>query len=274
MKKMTLEEVHQVSLDILKDIHEFCVENDIKYSLSGGSLLGAIRHNGFIPWDDDIDIQMPRPEYEKFIHSYKSGNGYCVFSRELDGCDDLRIAFARVCDLKRTYADMGVAVWKGGQTGVWIDVFPIDGAPSDEKLAKKKIDKMYRLWRLTLLSAGKFSIKFSAAKSLKLKIRLAIKKLLSKFVPNNLVLKYIAMCQEYSFEQSSYLANYSVMHYKYREWQPKEAMANYILHKFEDSEFYIMSGYDISLTSLYGDYMKLPPKEKQVSDGVNSFYWR
>ena len=274
MKKMTLEEVHQVSLEILKDIHEFCIDNGIKYSLSGGSLLGAIRHNGFIPWDDDIDIQMPRPEYERFIHSYKSKNGYGIYSRELDGCEDLKIAFARVCEMERTYVDMGLIPWKKGQTGVWVDVFPIDGAPSDEKLARKKIDKMYFYWRLIGISKGKNPIKYKSAKQLSLKIRLVFKKFLSKFIPNNLVVKYIAMSQEYSFEQSSYLANYSTMHYKYREWQPKESMANYVLHKFENCDFYIMDGYKTSLTSLYGDYMTLPPKEKQVLCDVYKFYWR
>lgn len=274
MKKMTWQEVHQVGLDILKDIHEFCVENDIKYSLSGGSLLGAIRHNGFIPWDDDIDIQMPRPEYEKFIHSYRSKNGYRVLSRELDGCDDLRIAFARVCDFERTFVDMGVGPWKEGEIGVWIDVFPIDGAPSDEEIAKKRIDKMYRYYRLLLLSAGKYSIDFKSAKNFRMKIRLAIKKLLARFVPDGLADKYIKMSQEYSFDQSLYIANYSTMHYKYREWQPKESMANFVLHKFEDSEFYIMAGYDISLSHLYGDYMKLPPKEKQIPSDIYTYYWR
>jgi len=273
MKKMTLEEVHQVSLDILKDIHEFCVENNIKYSLSGGTLLGAIRHNGFIPWDDDIDIQMPRPEYERFIHSYKSKNGYCVFSRELDGCDDLNIAFARVCDTKRTYVDMGIGPWKRGQTGVWIDVFPIDGAPSDEILARKKIDKMYFYWKLIGISKGRNSINYTSAKTLKLKIRMVLKKMFSFFIPKDIVAKYIEMCQEYSFEQSSYLANYSTMKNKYREWQPKDSMSNYILHRFEDSDFYIMAGYETSLSSLYGDYMKLPPKEMQVPSDINTFYW-
>ena len=274
MKRMTLEEVHQVSLDILKDIHEFCVENNIKYSLSGGSLLGAIRHNGFIPWDDDIDIQMPRPEYEMFIHSYKSKNGYSVFSRELDGCDDVNIAFARVCDTKRTYVDMGIGPWKRKRTGVWIDVFPIDGAPSDEKLARKKIDKMYFYWKLIGISKGRNPISYTSAKTLRLKIRLVFKKMFSFFIPRDIVAKYIEMSQEYSYDQSSYIANFSTMHYKYREWQPKESMANYMLHKFEDSEFYIMARYDISLKSLYGDYMKLPPKEMQIPSDINTFYWR
>ena len=65
MKKMTLEEIQSVSLDILKDVHAFCVRNDIHYSLAYGTLIGAIRHKGFIPWDDDVDVVLPRPDYEK-----------------------------------------------------------------------------------------------------------------------------------------------------------------------------------------------------------------
>ena len=172
MRKMSLEDVHEVLYDILVDIHEFCVENNIMYSLGGGTLLGAIRHNGFIPWDDDIDIQFSRPEFERFIHSYHSKRGYRLFSRELPGCEDVGVAFARVCEMERTYVDTGLSPWQRCPTGLWIDIMPIDGAPSDETVARKRIKKMTLYWRLAVLARARFSIPFSSAKSLKMRIRL------------------------------------------------------------------------------------------------------
>lgn len=80
MKEMTLREVQLFELDILKDVHEFCMANHINYSLAYGTLIGAIRHKGFIPWDDDIDIVMPRPDYDRFCRTYKSQAGYEIFS--------------------------------------------------------------------------------------------------------------------------------------------------------------------------------------------------
>lgn len=274
MRPMTLEDVHKVLYDILVDIHEFCVENDIKYSLSGGSLLGAVRHNGIIPWDDDIDIQMSRPEYERFIHSYKSKRGYQLFSRELQGCEDVGIAFSRVCEMEKTYVDPGLGPWRKDSTGLWVDILPMDGAPSSENMARKKISRMYFFWRLTVLARAKFRISFRSAPTVKLKLRLIGKKVLSHFIPEDIVPRYIKMCKEYDFEKSTYLANYSTMQYKFREWQPKKTMNSFVLHKFEDGEFYIMEDYNTSLSHLYGNYMELPPVEKRVAHEINSFYWK
>lgn len=273
MREMTLDEVHSVLYDILVDVHDFCVKNNIKYSLAGGTLLGAIRHNGFIPWDDDIDVQMTRPEYERFIHSYKS-NKYSIFSRELDKEDDIRIGFTRICEMDRTYVDTRLSPWKKGKTGLWIDVVPIDGAPSNKKDAYKKIRRMYLYWRIINISRVKLCMRGGDNVSLYIMLKMAAKFLVSFFIPNRLIDKYIVMCQEYDFEKSAYLANYSTMQNSYKEWQPKDSMSNYILHRFEKGNFYIMEGFKTSLRSLYGDYMKLPPVEKQTAHIENLYYWK
>ena len=88
------------------------------------------------------------------------------------------------------------------------------------------------------------------------------------------MVKYIKMCQEYPFETSEYLANYTTMQNGFREWQPKESMDKFILHRFEDGEFYIMEDYNTSLSHLYGDYMTLPPIEKRIAHIVNTYYWK
>ena len=274
MIPMSLSEVQKVLYDILVDIHEFCTENDIKYSLAGGTLLGAIRHDGFIPWDDDIDIQLSRPEYDKFIRSYKSKKGYQLFSRETSSENNVEIAFSRVCEMDLTFVNVGTNPWQSTPTGLWVDVVPIDGAPSDEQKARSKIMKMYVLWKLSFLVRARQDVDFSMVESNKKKFHYLIKRLLSNLLPKDYTQKYIEYCQEYSFAESDYIANYSTMQNKYREWQPKESMKNYVLHRFEDGEFYIMEGYETSLRSLYGEYMKFPPKEKQVAHVDNLYYWK
>jgi len=274
MTQMTLEDVQHVLYDILIDIHEFCIKNNIQYSLAGGTLLGAIRHNGFIPWDNDLDVQMSRPEYERFIHSYKSEKGYQLFSPELESCEDVCIGFSRVCEMKRTYVDPGICPWTKKETGLWVDIMPIDGAPDNEKDARKKIKKMTLYWRILVMSRGRLKIKYSKANGFYMKMRLFGKKCLSRLVPVGFGKTYARMCQEYEFEKSSYLSNYATMKNGFREWQPKSSMDSFVLHKFEKGDFYIMEDYLTSLTSLYGDYMKYPPKEEQVPDDMNTFYWR
>ena len=122
-------EMKELMLDIMSSIDKYCRENGLRYSLAYGTLIGAIRHQGYIPWDDDIDIWMPRPDYMRFMQEYKH-EYYKAYCAELTPGWDRFIA--KVCD-ERTVIDEG----HGEVCGVYVDIFPIDGWPEGEKGIKK-----------------------------------------------------------------------------------------------------------------------------------------
>lgn len=113
-------------MDILKHVDAFCKANKLRYSLCGGSLLGAVRHKGYIPWDDDIDIMMPRPNYDIFVATFKSDVDYLV---DFEKQEAFRETFVKIC---RENTHMVDDLLQRGSFGINIDLFPIDGVPSDK----------------------------------------------------------------------------------------------------------------------------------------------
>jgi lipopolysaccharide cholinephosphotransferase len=250
MRKLSTEELKQKLLEILVVVDDFCAKNNIRYSLEGGTLLGAVRHKGFIPWDDDIDLMMPRPDYDKFVRSFNGGsNHYRVECYETN--KNMFFNFAKVIDTRTKLFEYG------GDTGLGIniDIFQIDGFDLRENIYKTR--KKLRLLR-GLMMAKQYGAKLSR-KNIVMDI---VKGLLAP-VPMRLL---SGMCQKlirtHNYEKSRsvcLMTTYNVEKLVF----PRRLFNDYIQIEFEERKFYAVRNYDIYLTNEYGDYMRLPPPHER-----------
>lgn len=274
MREMTLHEIQSVNLELMKDIHSFCVEHGIHYSLAYGSLIGAIRHNGFIPWDDDIDIMMPRPDFERFSAEYKSKNGYYL-SSVYD--DDTYINYTRVYDNRTVVISPGVA--STHDIGVWIDIYPIDGISDNKEISENQFQRLRHYTGLVLKwRKNKRKVEKSGLIN-GFKYLLNLTKLRFSGDIISWHNKICDICKENNFGETkrcSSLVCYEANKRNKQEIFLTEHFENFILHSFEDQEFYVASGYDAILKTIFGNYMEIPPKEKQISHilGKWQFYWK
>ncbi|MBR4389306.1 MAG: LicD family protein [Prevotella sp.] len=274
MKEMTLQEVQQVSLEILKDVHRFCEANGINYTLFGGTMIGAIRHKGFIPWDDDVDIAMPRPDYERFLKMYQSEKGYKLFA---SGSKENFLAFSRVCEMEKTSAVNVKMPWANQPTGVWIDIFPLDGAPDDEKECELLLEKLRWHWRKSCYARTAKS-PLSARKGGADKLKTCVKKLVYNdwfITPQRVISHYNQTASKIPWRATGHFWNCSYLRYGMKEYQEMSDYTSTVLVPFEDAMFRVCNGYDHFMRTKYGDYMQLPPEDKRKSNhALCSYYWR
>lgn len=272
MQELTLREIQLVGLEILKDVHRFCIENSIKYSLLDGSMLGAVRHHGFIPWDDDVDIIMPRPDYERFCRTYQS-DSYKLKCREND--KNCMIAFARVFDTKRTVMSTTMP-WCRDEVGVWIDVFPADGAFDDIEQHKQYYAKNRSHWSHAIeLRNSRYYLHNSSdligyIRSVLLCCANGMG--LMDYYMNSLIKRGKAL----PFGSTHYWTQIMCMGDNSKEHNRMETFASCTLMPFEDTEVFVMNGYDEVLRGKFNDYMQLPPVEQRVGHGTSyiHFYWK
>ena len=265
MERMTLQEIQSVNLEMMKDIHAFCVEKGIHYSLAYGTMIGAVRHKGFIPWDDDIDIMMTRPDFERFSKEYKNNKGY-VLSSVYD--DDTYVNYTRVYDT-HTWVTCCPKSAKY-PTGIWIDVFPIDCISDDDAESRRQFQQMRHLttavvkWRKNLTRLERPGM----IGKLKSVIRRSQLLLFNRGSFPYWHQRICDLCKEHSFGSTSRCSSLVCVEANKNDKQeifPVEDFKEYILMPFEDQQFYVASGYDHILRTIFGDYMQIPPKEKQIS---------
>lgn len=257
-------EVKRIETNILKNIDDYCSRHGLRYVVDYGTLLGVIRHKGFIPWDDDIDIVMPREDYEKLIrlseqepigefitlHYNKATHGEVPYIKAEDD-RTIVIAENRLPKYHR---------------GIWVDIFPVDGKASDAKELASMYRRVRRLDMLRTLSVNCHPGKKSAVKR---RVKGIYTTCVSPymFLP---VIKHIS--SRYSFDCAESGTIYFAFNPSTAQF-PKDYFEEPIEADFEDIKVRIPKCWDKRLTSVYGDYMQLPPEDQRIGHGMNA-YWK
>lgn len=266
MRNLSTDELKKVQLDILQAVHDFCDKNNIRYYLAYGTLLGAVRHKGYIPWDDDIDICMLRSDYEKFTVAFK--NDRCkVFKFGND--NEYPFLFAKVARMDTIMRENNKLI-KSDFLGVNIDVFPMDGFPSKNSIFPifRKV-KWYK--RVFAVKAITVDSKRSIWKNLFIVVCRVLLEHLNIYCLNKKVDKII---KTYENNQGNKFVGNIICGYSTSDIVRKECFDNVIAVDFEGHKFLAPAGYDEILTAIYGDYMEPPPIEERVTHHTFKAYWR
>ena len=256
MKQLSLTEIQQIELNILQKFKAFCDSNDITYYLSNGSLLGAVKYKGFIPWDDDIDVLVPREDYDRLVRIFKDDERFCLFSYERN--HKFRFPFAKLCDMStlkiEQNTDNGIAL------GLDIDIFPLDNWADDIYDAKSESAKILRLiHQLDFVKLKKADCINSAKRFVKSIVMFIYKRIGSSFF----VKRIIKQSRNNIMNKSSYCGCKSWPIYGEHEIIPSELFEGTTVVEFEGEKFTAPIGYDKYLRSLYGDYEHDPPESEQ-----------
>lgn len=257
-------DIRSIQLEILAAVDRFCREKGLKYSLCGGTLLGAVRHKGYIPWDDDIDLMMPRQDYDRFVATFKADGMTVVNLAEADDCAE---TFTKICKDGTILVDknFGREFW-----GVNVDLFPIDGAPEgDIEAYYRQLDSV----RQKLFQICPYYRAVKGAKRIPLFLKYCLKRIVY-FYPGSfrsLKNKVVAAQKAIPYETSPTVGVYYWIE-KTRTFMPKAVYDELAPVTFEGKSYLAVEQLDYYLTRIFGDYMQLPPVEKRVSHHAYDSY--
>ncbi|MDE6475094.1 MAG: LicD family protein [Clostridia bacterium] len=246
-----------ILIEMAKVFHQFCVSHNLKYYMLGGTLLGAVRHGGFIPWDDDMDFGMPREDYEKMLSlRHKIDDGFSLKTHKDE--KNFGYGFCKMYNENTTYIEKSLDTYTVG--GVFIDIFPIDNIGDDYQKALALSKKIHRRKRIV---SGIFIRGERKSRSLTI-----ISKFLRLLPKTNRWYEWpFKVVNKYKNKNSKYVTNI------YGAWGDREIVPmTYLgtpkLYNFEETQLYGVEKYDEYLSNIYGDYMTPPPPEKRIGHSI------
>ncbi len=262
----TLTLLQERELAMYKQVAEICRSEDLRFYALGGTLLGAVRHGGFIPWDDDIDIALPRPDYDRFVGIAKRElPSYLVPKTYRDEQGESHPMFICIIKDTRTKIQLNHANVTEN-TSVWLDVFPLDAMPSNTLL--RTVHKYRLLYERMKIQFSMYEENVHQHRENRPLHERALMKFREKTGFGSQWDTYELMChiertlRQYDYEREGWFVNMFGA-YKFREMFPKEWFGNGIELPFEDTTIPCPVEYNKVLTQMYGDYMTLPPEEQR-----------
>ena len=270
MKEITVSETLSLSKNLLFEFDKVCRKHDIKYSLGYGSLLGAVRHKGMIPWDDDVDIVMPRADYDRLCDIYSNSNQtdrYQLVNHRNHPEIATKISYFNDFSTVTDFAGK-----QQEYKGVHIDIYPLDVVPNDRKLRKKLIFKRNFYQRIIRIKDIHPEL-FSGVKKI---IRLLAKAVVAAFDSDAVYDNLNEICRQYKDIPPEEGSNVSCLIESGKVCMFERAVTDkYCLYSFDEFELYGFEDYDKPLTSWYGEYMTPPPEDQRrivTSKWVHHYY--
>lgn len=265
MKEIQIDELRELQMQILDYVDGFCRKYDIKYTISGGTLLGAVRHGGFIPWDDDMDIQMLRDEYDKFTkiwNGHKAEHPFELIS--IESGNSIGYVIGKVHNPKTVTYVRGME-----RTGVFIDVFPVDIVVDDKDFIRRRrrIRSLKRKENAAFVLSSKKTSHVNFAHTLKYW-------LLTLGKPRVFFASKINTIAKEKNSSDGKMVFEMVAGVKCKHPMPKVVFDEFSDIKFEDRKYMAVKDFDTYLTATFGDYMTLPPVEKRVCEHDFTPYWK
>lgn len=259
MRQITdIQELRGLQMAILDHVHQFCEIHNLRYFLSSGTLIGAVRHGGYIPWDDDIDIYMPRKDYELFLKLYNDETGrYRAINPETE--PHYYYTFAKVVDQQTRMVEKETL---GYEIGVYMDIFPIDYVTDDleerQRVFKQK-KLLYKIRRCKISNSNPLQSRLAywVYKCWPISVKRLERKIRSLIILDH---------------PTHTVCNMTEAGPSLKGCFPAEDIASTVDIKFEDRQYKTMVGYKDYLQRTYGDYMTLPPVEQRQTHQFEA-YW-